>query len=130
MQYSPSTNGFYAEEIGYDFLPPDVMDITDELYAELLEGQSEGKVITPNGNEPPYLSEPAVDYVAIAEQHRQKLLRQIDDATADWRVELMLDDISDEDKEKLSAWMAYKKVVKAVDTSTAPDIIWPTPPVE
>ncbi|EEC8210616.1 tail fiber assembly protein, partial [Escherichia coli] len=48
--------------------------------------------------------------------------------TADWRVELMLGDISSTDKEKLSAWMDYKKEVKAVDTSTAPEISWPELP--
>jgi len=66
--------------------------------------------------------------VAEAEQYRQQLLRQIDDVTADWRVELMLGDISDEDKASLTEWMAYKKAVKAVDTSTAPDVTWPEPP--
>ncbi|MDS0578198.1 tail fiber assembly protein [Escherichia coli] len=40
----------------------------------------------------------------------------------------MLGDISDEDKAKLSEWMAHKKAVKAVDTSTAPDVIWPEQP--
>ncbi|WP_410734332.1 tail fiber assembly protein [Citrobacter freundii] len=68
--------------------------------------------------------------VAAAEQYRQQLLRQIDDVTADWRVELMLGDISDDDKAKLTEWMAYKKEVKAVDVSTAPDITWPEPPAE
>ncbi|WP_213380893.1 tail fiber assembly protein [Enterobacter cloacae] len=71
----------------------------------------------------------AADVVA-AEQYRQQLLRQIDDVTADWRVELMLGDISDEDKAKLTEWMAYKKEVKAVDTSTAPDITWPESPAQ
>lgn len=66
--------------------------------------------------------------VTGAEQYRQQLLRQIDEVTADWRVELMLDDISDEDKSNLTEWMAYKKEVKAVDTATAPDITWPAIP--
>ncbi|EPH3079578.1 tail fiber assembly protein, partial [Citrobacter freundii] len=33
---------------------------------------------------------------------------------ADWRTELALGDISDDDRIKLSAWMAYKRAVKAV----------------
>jgi hypothetical protein len=40
----------------------------------------------------------------------------------------MLGDISNEDKAKLSSWMDYKKEVKAVDTSTAPDVSWPVKP--
>ena len=36
--------------------------------------------------------------------------------------------ISEENKKKLSSWMAYKTAVKAVDVSTAPDINWPAQP--
>ncbi|EKP6936792.1 tail fiber assembly protein [Escherichia coli] len=66
--------------------------------------------------------------IADAEQHRQTLLDQVDELTSDWRVELMLGDISEENKKKLSSWMAYKTAVKAVDVSTAPDINWPVQP--
>ncbi|EAW1040260.1 hypothetical protein BJK63_21910 [Salmonella enterica] len=47
--------------------------------------------------------------------------------TADWRTELALGITSDVDKAKLIAWIEYIKAVKAVDTTTAPDIIWPAP---
>ena len=66
--------------------------------------------------------------IADAEQHRQTLLAQVDELTSDWRVELMLGDISEENKKKLSSWMAYKTAVKAVDVTTAPDINWPAQP--
>lgn len=66
--------------------------------------------------------------IADAEQHRQMLIAQVDGLTSDWRVELMLGDISEENKKKLSSWMAYKTAVKAVNVSTAPDINWPVQP--
>ncbi|EDO3005540.1 tail fiber assembly protein [Escherichia coli] len=66
--------------------------------------------------------------IADAEQYRQALLDQVDKLTSDWRVELMLGDISEGNKNKLSSWMAYKTAVKAVDISTAPDINWPAQP--
>ena len=66
--------------------------------------------------------------IADAEQHRQMLLAQVDELSSDWRVELMLGDISEENKKKLSSWMVYKMAVKAVDVSTAPDINWPVQP--
>ncbi|WRH15189.1 hypothetical protein GC087_03375 [Pantoea sp. JZ2] len=65
----------------------------------------------------------------MAEKNRNDILNSIDNTISDWKIELFLGDISDSDKAKLSAWMAYKASVKAVDISTAPDIIWPTPPV-
>ncbi|HIC9033650.1 tail fiber assembly protein [Escherichia coli] len=66
--------------------------------------------------------------IADAEQHRQMLFAHVDELTSDWRVELMLGDISEENKKKLSSWMAYKTAVKAVDVSTAPDVSWPAQP--
>jgi hypothetical protein len=66
--------------------------------------------------------------IADAEQHRQALLVNADDLTSDWRVELMLGDISEENKKKLSSWMSYKAAVKAVEVSTAPDVSWPVKP--
>lgn len=68
--------------------------------------------------------------LSVAEQHRQVLLAQANANTADWRTELSLGIIDDEDKAKLTAWMKYIKAVKAVDTSTAPDVSWPERPEE
>lgn len=68
--------------------------------------------------------------IADAELYRQELLAQVDELTSDRRVEveLMLGDISEENKKKLSTWMAFKTAVKAVDVSTAPDVSWPVQP--
>ncbi|MBL5920763.1 tail fiber assembly protein [Lelliottia amnigena] len=66
--------------------------------------------------------------VADAEQQRRVLLAEADQITADWRTELALGIIDDGDKAKLTVWMKYIKAVKAVDTSTAPDINWPERP--
>ncbi|MBM3072330.1 tail fiber assembly protein [Lelliottia sp. RWM.1] len=68
--------------------------------------------------------------IFAAEQERQALLAQANAITADWRIELSLGIIDDEDKAKLTVWMKYIKALKAVDISTAPDVSWPdTPPV-
>lgn len=63
-----------------------------------------------------------------AEQQRRYLLAEADQITADWRTELALGIIDDGDKAKLTVWMKYIKAVKAVDTSTAPDINWTARP--
>lgn len=65
------------------------------------------------------------DDISDAELKRNTLLSEANNITADWRTELTLGIISDADKEKLIVWMEYIKAVKAVDTSTAPDIEWP-----
>ncbi|WP_239353462.1 tail fiber assembly protein, partial [Escherichia coli] len=64
-----------------------------------------------------------------AEQERQKLLAHADAVMLDWRTELMLGEISDANRGKLSAWLVYKNEVKAVDVTTAPvHVNWPAPP--
>lgn len=69
------------------------------------------------------------ELITIAEQVRQQLLTHADAVMLDWRTELMLGEISDDNKSKLSAWLAYKNEVKAVDVTTDPEYVnWPAPP--
>lgn len=60
--------------------------------------------------------------------YRDYLLAVANSITDDWKTELTLGIISDEDKESLIAWMNYIKAVKAIDLSLAPNIIWPSTP--
>lgn len=55
MKYSASTKGFYLPEIHGEKIPDDAVDITDERYVELLEGQCSGKEIVPDENGEPVL---------------------------------------------------------------------------
>ena len=134
--YSAANNMFYPYEYRPQYelsgdWPSDGIDVSDDVFAEFTGTPPEGKMRGPVDDLPAWVDIPLPtpeQEVEAAEGYRQQLLRQIDDVTADWRVELMLGDISDEDKAKLTEWMAYKKEVKAVDTSTAPDITWPEPP--
>lgn len=66
--------------------------------------------------------------VEAADQQKQALLDNAAETTSDWKTELALGIISDEDKASLIEWMNYTKAVKAVDTSKTPDITWPTAP--
>lgn len=110
-------------------MPADIVEINADLYNALMAGQqNDGKVIESDDDGYPILVSLKVDHIAQAENQRAQLLAMADNVTADWRVELMLGDISNEDKAKLSSWMDYKKEVKAVDTSTAPDVSWPVKP--
>ncbi|EFB2279009.1 tail fiber assembly protein [Escherichia coli] len=75
-----------------------------------------------------------VDYAQLAETQRQRLLNEAKDITSDWKTELELGTISDDDKARLTQWMAYIKAVKALDLSTVTDeasfysINWPERP--
>lgn len=66
--------------------------------------------------------------VEAADQHKVALLADAQETISLWQTELQLSIISEEDKASLTDWVNYIKEVKAVDTSTATDITWPTPP--
>lgn len=69
------------------------------------------------------------ELVHNAENDRQRRLAHADAIILDWRTELMLGEISDVNRAKLSAWMAYKSEVKSVDATTDPEHVnWPKPP--
>ncbi|EKP1578987.1 tail fiber assembly protein [Salmonella enterica] len=75
-----------------------------------------------------------VDYQAKAEVTRQKLLNDANITIADWRTELALGEISDDDKVSLTKWMSYIKALKALDLTDVSDeatftaIRWPELP--
>lgn len=74
------------------------------------------------------------NYAAKAESRRQSLLSAANATIADWRTELQLGVISDDDKARLVTWMAYIKALKAVDFACVKDemgykaIEWPDKP--
>ena len=69
--------------------------------------------------------------IQAAENERQRLLVAADAVMLDWRTELMLGEISDANRAKLSAWLAYKNQVNAVDKNEAitEGFNWPNAPV-
>ncbi|EIK2672732.1 tail fiber assembly protein [Salmonella enterica] len=77
-----------------------------------------------------------VDYQAKAETTRQKLLDGANSIIADWRTELALGEISDDDKASLTKWMAYIRELKTLDLAGVSDettftaIRWPSLPQE
>lgn len=68
------------------------------------------------------------ELVAQAEATRNNLLATARKTISEWQSELLLGTITDDEKAQLVAWLAYIKLLKAVDTSTAPDITWPPVP--
>lgn len=67
--------------------------------------------------------------VEAADQKKAALLAAARSTISLWQTELQLGIISDDDKASLISWLSYIKNLQVVDTSTAPDINWPAPPV-
>ena len=58
MLYSKSSGGFYTREIHGENIPEDAVEISAEQHASLLEGQSQGKIISADENGHPILIDP------------------------------------------------------------------------
>jgi hypothetical protein len=54
MRYSASTKGFYANDIDYQSVPDDCVDISDDDYVLLMDGQASGYEIVPDPDKPGY----------------------------------------------------------------------------
>lgn len=131
MRYSPSRNGFYPENVNYPDIPPDIIFITDELYHRLLQGQSEGKIITANGNELPYLTEPTLtkgQHIAAAEVKKNMLINKASMAIAPLQDAIELGINTDVEAKALKELKIYRVLLNRIDTSSAPEINWPTQP--
>lgn len=71
MFFSKSQGGFYSTEIHGGNMPADALEISAELYSELMAGQAVGKVIFADHNGLPALSdppEPTAEQIAAAVQ--------------------------------------------------------------
>ncbi|WP_320732721.1 tail fiber assembly protein [Enterobacter roggenkampii] len=135
--WSPSRNAFIPAGMVEDYRNAgwdidELIPVDDDVFAEYSAAPPDGKIrgISADGL-PKWVDAPQLtteEQIALAERKRQTLLSQANEITADWRTELALVIINDDDKAKLTAWMKYIKAVKAVNTSTAPDVNWPEPP--
>ncbi|MDF3936647.1 DUF4376 domain-containing protein [Pseudomonas citronellolis] len=70
MFYSKSTGGFYVTDIHGSAIPSDAVEISQEDYDALMQGQAEGKVIASTADGRPELVAPAVDVAALIAARR------------------------------------------------------------
>lgn len=137
VQFSPSVLAFYPQNMiddgSYSELPADLIELTgDEQSLYWKQTPPSGKSLGVISGRPAWVDLPPPTHdelIAAVESERQRLLSHADAVMLDWRTELMLGEISDANRAKLSAWLAHKNDVKAVDIATDPEHVnWPTPP--
>jgi hypothetical protein len=136
--FSATDNAFYPLSMRQQYAdagtwPENGIQVSDDIFNEFTATPEPGKMrIAGSDGLPAWSDIPPPSHeelIAIAEQVSQQLLTQADAVMLDWRTELMLGEISDANRAKLSAWIAYKNEVKAVDVTSAPEhISWPVPP--
>ncbi|WP_171854462.1 tail fiber assembly protein [Enterobacter hormaechei] len=132
--WSAKENGFYPEsmkelyENSPDGWPEDVVEISEELYNSLLEGQSRGKVIASGRDGKPLLSDPVIDHSAMAEAEKSRLGSKAEEMILPLQRAVKYGIASEEEMERLKEWEIFSVELSRVDTSLAPEIEWPEPP--
>ena len=123
---------FYIDQFN-ESIPEDAIEITQEDYDALFEGQANGQMIATGSDGKPVLQDkplPSHDVlVSLAEQNRQSLIDSAMQSVSVLQLKLQAGrKLTADETTKLNAVLDYIDEVNAVDTSTAPDITWPTKP--
>lgn len=135
MMYSAKTNGFYPSDdesqapyIAAGNLPDDLVEISDDDYNAWFN-PPDGKVGAWADGKPVLIDVPPYDYVSAAEMEQQSRLNTATTRITVWQTKLLMGrKLTATETTQLNAWMDYIDAVTAVDTSTAPDIVWPEQP--
>lgn len=121
MKYSAATNGFY--DALSPNVPTDAVEISDQTYAELMQGQSIDKQIQPGPNGFPILVERPKPTVDERKQRCKKLARmKLEETdytqTADVAADLL----------NVDEFVAYRSVIRGLFFAPIPDPVWPAVP--
>lgn len=105
----------------YDEIPVAFFDIRENINVM--------KKMTPKEVDA-YLNPPVSkeQLIAQAEQQKQSLLAEANNAIAPLQDAVDLDMATDDEKAQLTAWKKYRVLLNRVDTSTAPNVDWPEKP--
>jgi hypothetical protein len=127
--YSASADGFYASDIN-PVMPTDVVEITEEYYQSLLQGQSEGLQIVADARGYPILITPA-PVPPTAEQNKATASSLL--TGTDWTT---IPDVADPINNSpylanQDEFIAYRNEIRKIAVyPTAGDLVWATPPIE
>lgn len=113
-------------------VPDSAVEISDAQYVALIAGQEKGKIISADSNGMPVLVESPpptqAELIASAEAKKAELRTKVD-AEIEWRQYAVDRGIAtDDESAALAEWSLYRVLLMRVDTTSAPDINWPTPP--
>jgi hypothetical protein len=120
--YSKTHKGFFNSDLhAAESMPEDAVDISEEAYKALFDGQSAGKIIKWDA-EAPYLADRVLSNEELeisARYQRDELLKN-----SDWTQN---SDIPQATKDK---WVSYRQALRDVPNQSGfpANIVWPTLP--
>lgn len=135
--YRAKTGGFYNEALEADYRaagtwPGFYVRVADDDYAALMEGQANGKVIVPDKNCYPVLSDPPApthdELLTQASTQKAALMKAAGETITPLEDAEELGIMTGNEVEALKRWRLYRVMLNRLDISTAPDIPWPEIP--
>lgn len=136
MLFSPSLNRFYQQEWKSDYesendWPDDLTEVSDSVFIEFSGVPPQGKTRGVVSGYPAWIDiQPPTTEQLVSEANVKKQQLAVDAEAAIKPLERakQLGIATEAELELLNEWMRYSVELMRVDTSTAPEIDWPTPP--
>ena len=139
MFFSPSLNIFVNPALKDDYInvnswPDDAVEVDEQVYIEFSGLPPKGKIRIAGENGFPAWSEipPPTheEQIAAAELKKQQLINQSNEYmnTKQWPGKAAIGRLKGEELAQYNLWLDYLDALELVDTSSAPEIEWPTPP--
>lgn len=136
--YSAKSNGFYAlsqredYELSAQGWPDDAILLTEKKHRELMGASENNKVIMPDANgKPVIINAPALPKEMAVNMANEAKKNKMSEASEKIRIledaaELNL--ASESEAASLVNWKKYRVFLSRIETSAAPEIIWPEVP--
>lgn len=124
-------DGYYEQ---FDAWPEDAVEMTDDEVAEYCGVTSpDGKVLSAKNGRPVWVDIPPPSKEESIRNAESERLRRIDAANdfmnrKQWIGKAAIGRLKGEELAQYNLWLDYLDALELVDTSSAPDIEWPTPP--
>lgn len=137
--YSPGENALFAISLKDSYeaansWPEDGVAVDDAVASEFMGEPPEGKMrVAGNDGYPIWVDKPEPtreELVAAADAEKQERIDQANEYmnSKQWPGKAAMGRLKDTEKEQYNDWLDYLDALEAVDTLTAPDIIWPDKP--
>lgn len=139
--YSASVNGFMPGEqkeiyVAAGTWPDDAVEVSGEIFNEYTQTPPAGKMRGGNNDGlPAWLDVPAPTHeesVAAADAEKQRLIDEANEFmnSYQWPGKAAIGRLKGDELAQYNLWLDYLDALEAVDTPGAPDIEWPTQPVD
>lgn len=137
--YSALHNSFFPLELKEDYIngigwPEDAVEVTDHVYREFTGEPPEGqKRVAGKNGLPEWEDIPPPTHEEIVAQAEIERLSRTDAANGymngkQWPGKAAIGRLKGNDLTQYNLWLDYLDELEAVDTSSAPNIVWPISP--